>query len=80
MISGLYSEIIDLYRYALPYERNETIIHLTSVHNNIYFRSRINLPHHEEIDSNYNPARQEIYRFIGNVVPYRTISAKKSPI
>jgi Family of unknown function (DUF6600) len=28
----------DIYRYALPYERNMTIINYTSVHNNIYYR------------------------------------------
>jgi hypothetical protein len=28
----------DVYRYALPYERNVTIINFTSIHNNIHYR------------------------------------------
>jgi hypothetical protein len=29
----------DVYRYALPYERNMTIINITSIHNNIQYRN-----------------------------------------
>ncbi len=29
----------DIHRYALPYERNSTIINFTSAHNNIYYRN-----------------------------------------
>jgi hypothetical protein len=29
----------DIHRYALPYERNVTVINFTSIHNNVYFRN-----------------------------------------
>jgi hypothetical protein len=53
----------DVYRYALPYERNVTIINYTSIHNNIYYRENRIFNEGMGIDNVRRVIRREVPRY-----------------
>lgn len=53
----------DIYHYALPYERNVTIINFTSVHNNIYFRNNRIINEGIGVDVVQRVTRQQVRRY-----------------
>ncbi len=53
----------DIHRYALPYERNVTIINYTSVHNNIYYRDNRIFNEGMGIDNVRKATRRDVPRY-----------------
>jgi hypothetical protein len=53
----------DVYRYALPYERNLTIINITSIHNNIQYRNNRIFNEGMGIDNVQRATRQQVPRY-----------------
>ncbi len=61
----------DIYGYTLPYERNQTIINFTSIHNNIYYRDNRIINEGIGID--------QVRRATGRTVPRYTIRDVREP-
>jgi len=53
----------DIHRYALPYERNVTIINYTSIHNNIYYRDNRIFNEGMGVDNVRRIIRREVPRY-----------------
>jgi hypothetical protein len=53
----------DIYRYTLPYERNVTIINITTIHNNIYVRDNRIFNEGMGIDNVRRVTRQQVPRY-----------------
>ncbi len=53
----------NVYRYALPYERNLTIINITSIHNNIHYRNNRIFNEGMGIDNVQRVTRQQVPRY-----------------